>query len=195
MTTAIVFAMVALSWAPQAQAGVFNLYHFLSPGAFGIGLEPELNMTGGASIGANIKYTQGLTDINNFTAIIGTGGGNRGFRFGGNFTFDIFPDVDKQPGIGIAAQAIYYRAGGVGLLELTGIPYVHKTFLSTGNEIDPFLAIPIGYGFADGKYQALSSIAVGSRFKGNEFIHYFFELGFPINNANSYISGGLAYYH
>jgi hypothetical protein len=184
-----------LSAAPAAWGGVFNTPHFLQPGQFGVGVEPELTLTNGAGMAANARYTQGLSDINNFTVILGTGGGPRRFRAGGNFTFDFFPDVDKQPGIGVAAQAIYYRIPEAGRLELAAVPYIHKNFASNGSEFDPFVALPIGFGFTDGQYKSISNIAVGSMFKTSETIRTVIEIGVAINNQESYISGGLIYYH
>jgi hypothetical protein len=118
-------------------------------------------------------------------------------------TFDFFPDLDKQPGIGIAVQGLYYRVTASGLtagasrgqVELTGIPYIHKTFVSKGAEINPFLAVPIGMSFSDGNYQALATAVIGTMFKNSEKFRYSIELGIAINNSDTYFSGGVTYYH
>src|SRR5271163_1229903 len=96
--------LVAWLAASLAQAGVVDTPQFVQPGEFALGFEPELTFTDGAGLAGNFRYTQGLTDLNNVNVILGTGGGPRRFRVGGNVTFDFFPDIDKQPGIGVAVQ-------------------------------------------------------------------------------------------
>jgi hypothetical protein len=190
---------VMMIGALEAHAGFFNTGHFVAPGNFAIGFEPELTFTNGAGLAANLRYTHGLTELNNLNFIIGTGGGPRRFRVGGNFTFDFFPDIDDQPGIGLAAQGIYYRVGTgdmtAGIFEVTGVPYIHKAFKTGGNEVEPFLAIPIGLGFSGGNYETVSQVVFGSMFQNTEHIRYSVEFGFNINHSESYMSGGVTYYH
>lgn len=194
-----VAALTALfSVAPSAQAGVFNIPHFVLPGRFALGIEPELTLTSGAGLGVNARYTHGINDLMNAYGILGTGGGPRQFRFGGGVTLDFFPDFEGQPGIGVAGQAVYYRLGGdVGQLQLTAIPYIHKSFL-TGqdkNEVEPFIAFPLGVGLTSGDTIGLANVVVGSLFRTMEKIHYVLELGIAVNNTETYVSGGIAYYY
>jgi hypothetical protein len=179
-----------------AFAGTFDTVHYLSPGDFAIGVAPELGLSNGANLGANIKYTQGLNELTNAAAILGVSNGERKFRLGGNVTFDIFPDMDGQPGIGIAGSGMYYQLAKTGLVELTAIPYVHKTFhVGGGDEIEPFLSVPVGMAFSEGRYKALSSVNVGALFKNADNFRYVVELGVALNNTESYFSGGIVYYH
>lgn len=177
------------------QCGVFNLPHFVTPGEFAIGVEPELVTTGTAALGINIKYTHGVNDLSNFTGILGTGGGSRLFRVGGNYTFDFFPDTGNQPGIGLALQGLFVQLPNTGSLETTAIPYIHKSFKTDQGPIEPFLAIPVGLSLAQGTYQSLSSVVLGGLFQHSEHLRSVFEFGISISNASTYISGGLVYYH
>lgn len=189
------FALTA-GWCSQdARAGLFTTSHFVLPGEFSIGFEPELTLTHGSGMGANLRYTQGVNELLNITGLIGTSAGPRKFRAGGNLVFDFFPDIEGQPGIGIAAQGIYYRLADAGLFEVTGIPYIHKVVKSGNEEIEPFAGLPLGMNFSEGRYQATSSVVLGAMFKGSEHIRYSLEFGIAINNSESYFSGGIAYYH
>jgi hypothetical protein len=185
--------------AATARAGVFNTVHFVEPGKMAVGLEPELTLTDGAGLAVNAKFTQGVSDFMDAAAIVGTGGGPRRFRLGGDLVFDVFPDVDKQPGIGILARGIYYRVPNSGQFDLTGAPYIHKAFLTgEGNkdEIEPFVAVPLGMAFDSGTYQWIGQIVIGSMFKNasTEKFRYSFEMGINLNNSESYLSGGITYY-
>ncbi len=182
--------------AVPAQAGVFNIPRFVEPGNFALGLEPELTLSPSAGMAINAKYTQGLNELMNFQGILGTGGGPRNFRIGGNLTWDFVPDIEGQPGIGLATQALYYRIPNTGRLELTGIPYIHKNFPQEGGEgIDPFFAFPIGFAFSEGTYQVISTAAIGALWKRSEHFSFSTEMGININHAATYFSGGVIFYH
>ena len=180
----------------QTQAGVFSLPHLVNPGQFAIGFEPGFVMTGGAAMDINLKYTHGISESNNLTGIVGTGGGARQFRIGGSFSFDLFPDLVNQPGFGIAIQSLFVQlAGMTGSLETTAIPYVHKSFNTIYGVVEPFLAVPMGLVLFDGFYRNLSTVVVGSLFEYNEHIRSVFEFGVTLNHTQTYLSGGIVYYH
>ena len=199
-----VMAMV-LGLGGAARADVFNLPHFVTSGEFAIGLEPELTLSNGAGFGANLRYTQGLTDLFDVSGEIGTGGGPRQFRVGGDLDLDIFPDVTGQPGIGLAGRALYVRVptpgsavpGDVsGTVELTLIPYIHKAFTTADKGmIDPFFSFPIGMSFFNGQYQGLATAVIGALIRGSDHFWYSTEFGIAVNNTNTYFAGGITYYH
>lgn len=177
----------------SAQAGVFTLAHYLPPSSFSLGIEPELTLTSGAGLGFNAKYSQGITDLMNGTILLGTGGGPRKFRIGTQLGFDFFPDIEGQPGVGLAASLIYYRLAFDGQIELTAIPYIHKSFLHGSNEIEPFFALPIGMTLTAGNYEAVCTAVVGAMFKSSPNIRYTLELGIAVNHTDTYVSGGVSY--
>lgn len=192
----LIGGLAFLGGEASSVAGVFDLVHFLEPGDFSLGLEPQLNLSNGTGLGANLKYTQGLNEFMNVAGILGTSSGERKFRLGGQLTFDFFPDVEGQPGIGVTTSAIYHRFTEYGQMEFMAIPYIHKAFRSSNNEeIEPFLAVPVGVALSQGRYQAMSSVSLGSLFKSSEHLRFVLEMGVAVNNSQSYLSGGVVYYH
>lgn len=191
--------------ATFAQADVFNLPRFVGPGDFALGIEPELILTSGSGVGINARYTHGLTDFVALSGQIGTGTGPRKFRAAADLDFDFFPDITGQPGIGLAARAMYVRIptpGSVapddvsGALELTAIPYIHKAFANgTSAVIDPFFSLPFGMSFLDGNYHYLMTGVVGAMIQGSESVWFSAEFGIAINHTDSYFAGGLSYFH
>lgn len=180
----------------QALAAVGQSVKFVNPNSFSIGIEPELSVGNKAGVGVAARYTQGLTDLTNAFGVIGTSNGDREFRFGGGMTFDFFPDSGNQPGLGISLGATYYRlrASG-GQFETAATPYVHKSFRVNGYEVDPYFSFPMALTFKDGVYKDRSSVVVGSLFEAAEKVRYLFEVGVAVNNSESFLSGGLIYYH
>jgi hypothetical protein len=178
-----------------AQGGVFNTYHFVTQGQFAVGLEPEMYFQGGAHYGMNARYTHGLSDLSNFSVLLGAGDDYRGLRLGSTYTFDFFPDVGNQPGIGLALQGIYVRTFGSGALELSAIPYVHKHFTSEGVQFEPFVAIPFGTTLSNGTYVGTLTLAMGSMFVLSPHFNAVGELGVGLSNTDTYLAGGIAYYY
>ena len=180
----------------QSFGGVFNLPHFVTLGEFAVGMEPELIFMNGATPGVNLKYTHGVSDMNNLTGILGAGGAGRGFRVGGAFTFDFFPDLEKQPGIGLAIGALFVQLPTAGSVELTGTPYIHKNLTYEDNiVIEPFFAVPIGLSLSQGLYQPIATLAFGALFQHNEHFKSVVELGVGLGNTSTYLSGVVVYYH
>ncbi|MGE0616711.1 MAG: hypothetical protein AB7P04_13840 [Bacteriovoracia bacterium] len=178
-----------------AWAGFHSTASFVPPGAFSLGFEPELVLTQPASMGFNLKYTHGISDITNLGLIIGSGGGDRGFRLGGQGIFDFFPDTESQPGLGMAVQGTYIRGVNSGRFETFFQPYFHKSFHGKGGtEYDPFVAVPFGFGLGgDGDYSGMASLVLGSAIRLSDTVKATVELGVAINRTQSYFSTGVVY--
>lgn len=190
---ALLFTL-GLGFSSLTHATVFNTPRFNSPGEWSLGLEPVITFTGGAGVAGQARFTYGLTELNNLNVFVGMGFGPRLFRTGANFTFDFFPDVEGQPGIGIAAQASLNQFPFVWGTDLVAIPYVHKTFRTGKSEIEPFVAIPVGLAlYFDGTYRPISSFVIGGIFKAANHWRYIMEIGVGITAADTYLSGGVTY--
>jgi len=194
--------------ASRAEAGVFNTIQYLEPGRFSVGFEPEFVLSNGAGLGGTAWVSAGLNDLSNVSFLLGSGGGPRRFRTGVNVTADFFPDVDAQPGIGVALQALYatvsVQSAGTnmvvtggdptqGRFEVTAIPYIHKNFQSRGGDVEPFLAFPVGASIRDSRLQSTTAIAVGSFFNLTPQVKVSMELDVGLSNAESTLSGGAVY--
>ena len=187
------------------QADVMNYTRFVAPGKFALGVEPQLTLTSGAGLGVSARYTQGINDLMNASLNLGNGSGPRQARIGGAVTFDFFPDLDKQPGIGLTVQTDYVRAPVIdrpadstavaSQVELLLIPYIHKGVTWQQNEVDPFFALPLGLVFQDGLYRTKSTFVIGALFKITDPIRTSVEAGLGATHSDSYLSGGLTYYY
>ncbi len=206
----IALTLASLSARP-AHAGVFNTSRFVEPDSFAVGLEPEMDFSDPVGMSGNLKVTQGTSEMTNVSIFGGTGSGSRQFRAGLGMSFDPFPDSENQPGIGIAAQAVYYRTydrlaavGGLagpmssssrGQFDLIATPFLHKTFVRKGSEISPFLALPIGLTFDRGESKRVTTLSFGALFgKPSSKLRFVTEFGIAVSNSKSYFGGGIAYY-
>lgn len=194
------FTLGTLLLAPAtSHAGVFNLPNFIEVGSWAIGIEPEITLTSGAGLAGTAKFNYGLNELSNLQLSVGHGNGPRAFRAGAALTFDFIPDVDQQPGLGLAVQSLYVNTRSAPQVELTAIPYIHKEFDTGAGFVDPFVSIPVGFSFEVGhnenNYRTIANVAVGASFRTNDTFRYTVELGLAINNMDSYITGGVTYRH
>lgn len=183
-----------------SSASVFTIPQFVEYKSWAVGLEPEATLStsslgSGQGVAFNAKFTYGISPLSNLQIGVGPGSGNKTFRFGGTYSFDFIPDLSGQIGAGLAAQAYYFNLRDrSGKTEIQAYPYVHKRFsTSSGLEFDPFLAMPYGMEFVDGKHQAVWQLAVGSYFQSSEHIGLNTELGLSLKNADTYLAFGISY--
>ncbi len=175
-------------------AGVFNIPKFTPAKEYAVGVEPEFNFGATSGLGINLRGTLGLSDMNNLHIVLGVGNGPRQFRVGGAFTFDFFPDVDNQPGIGLAIQGMFIQLPTTGSFEITGIPYIHKAFKTDAGIFDPYIALPAGISLYAGQYQPAVTLSFGSMYQVNSHISTVIELGIGLSTVPTYLSGGVLYY-
>ena len=151
-------------------------------------------MTRNPGLGFTGKFTQGVNDLVNVSGIVGASSAGRAFRGGLQAVFDFFPDVDDQPGIGLAAQALYATVLGTGTLEAQIIPYIHKVFESKSARFEPYIALPLGVAFGAGT-TGMFSIHLGTMFWANKNLAYTLEFGAGIQGSDTTFSGGVAYFY
>lgn len=178
----------------QALAGVFTLPSYIEPKRFSFGVEPELVLTDGAGVGGNARLQIGLNTLQNANFFVGGGSGPVGFRAGANLAFDLFEDTEEQPGAGIAVQVAHRSLTTHNRFEIQGIPYMSKSVPTGIGLLAPFVAVPVGIGFWNGVYQAVSSLNVGLSLKPTPRFRYIVEMAFGFKNEPTTLSGGIVYY-
>lgn len=193
---ALLLIMMSVAALPAHAVGVFSTSQYVEPGSFAIGVEPVVTLAEQSGAAFDLRYTHGLSDLLNASAIAGFGQAPLQFRLGGQLAADIFPDAAGQPGLGLAGQAMYYNTPHGALGEFLAIPYLHKTFVSGAKEYSPFVAFPIGWTASSPEgMQGTATLAIGSLFKLGENFRYVAELGVAVHRSMTYVSGGLVYVH
>jgi hypothetical protein len=184
----------------ESRASVFTIPQFVEYRSWAVGLEPEATFSTptpaeGTGISLTAKFTYGITPISNLQIGLGPGSGNRTFDIGGTYSFDFIPDLKGQVGAGIAAQAYYFSIkDSSGKTEITAYPYVHKMFPGPKNlSYDPYLAMPVGFSFLAGTYQAVWQLSTGCYVKTSDHFGVNAEFGLSLQNTDTYLSLGATY--
>ncbi len=192
-----VLAALSVAWASLANAGVFTIPQFVEHHSWAFGFEPEATLEtagGGSGVAMNTKFTYGITPLSNLQVGIGPGSGEKTFRVGGAYSFDIIPDLPGQVGAGLAAQSYFFsmRNGG-GRTEIQAFPYVHKMFHTSRASVDPYLALPYGFSFGSGGSVPVWQLAMGTYLKTSEHFGWNTELGLNLKNSDTYFAFGINY--
>lgn len=191
-----VLSLTYLAGALPAYAGLFDLPAFIEPGRWSVGLEPELILSQGVGLGANLKPRYGISNFLNVQGVLGTGTGARTFRMGAIGDLEFFPDIENQPGLAAPVSVIYYRISDEDQITLSLTPMIYKTFRGDKALFTPFIGVPVGYNLRNKKFEDFMQVALGTIIHPHNWDYFSFtvEAGFNVSDTYSYISGGVTYY-
>lgn len=160
----ILLAMTALCLSSGAIASVVGLStHPFTMNKRVITTEFDTYLSSGAGMGITAKYFQRFDSKLNVEAGVGVSDGDRSNRLFTGADYEIFPDYGRQPRV--SAKAILESASFNGdRVNTVGIaPTVSKGFAVYGNEMFPFMALPMSVGLNtdEGTYETSTALAMG----------------------------------
>ena len=137
-----------------------------------VGVEMTGVIADGGGLGIQARYTHKTSKRAIVDAGLNVSGGDRNARIFAGLDYEIIPDYLKQPRVSLKAtlensHEFSFRRNILGL-----IPTVSKGFNVKGNEVYPYLAIPMGISLHsdNGTYKNVMNISVGANgaipFKG-----------------------------
>jgi len=194
----LTLGVLALLLTPKSWAGVFFLPHYITENQRALGIQPQWLLSQGATLGVELRYGQGVSELVNLGALIGTESGQSPFKVGGSATFDFYPNTAEQPGLGLAIQGIFTKTKTEGMWSLSAAPYFHKTLAIPGMiPVEPFIALPLEQRIFNSKSTSpfQMSFIVGTFFHYGEHWSSVLELGIGITQVMAIFSGGLIYYY
>ncbi len=182
------FLVVAIS-AKSFATGIGISTHPFTPDENIVNANFTGNFSSGSGVGAQIRYFRRLTQNINIDGGIGVSGGERESRFFVGSDFMFFPDYGNQPRFSV--KALYENEDVFGnTVNAIGIaPTLSKGFVVYGNEVFPFLAVPIQLGLDDdtNTYETITSVSTGftipTPIRGFEDLVTNFEFNWDINNS------------
>lgn len=179
----------------KVSASVFQIPHYLEPGEFLIGVESTVHLVTGSGVSGQVRGGFGLTDSLGAHVLVGHGNGPTEFRAGGGVTWDMVPDIDSQPGIGLSTIFVYAqrRAPSPQRFDALLIPYLHKSFGSGTDSVDPFISVPFGLSYDSTGTVFQSFVSFGGAFPISSGWSLIVEMAVAIVESESYVSGGLTY--
>jgi hypothetical protein len=190
---AIIFGLLAFGSIGFAYQSLISTGDMLSPGQYGASLETQFvtqNNSGANLVGRfDGAYSRDL----NYRAELGFG--STDFHASGMVKWIPFPDVDKQPAIGLMGGLGYAQYDDNSEVSLKAYPLISKRFIVDIGEIVPYASLPIGIRSYGGETLVPVQFTAGSELKTLYFkdLTFFAEIGFNLSNSFSYISFAALY--
>ncbi len=187
---ALLFFSMALSAPLWAYNTTLDTGRLLQEGHYKLGLESQFVTSGDDGINVAGRFDGPINDELNWRAQAGVGTTD-GF-LGGYIKWIPYPDLEKQPAVGLIAGVQYARFSGLDELALRAHPLVSKQFNLDLGEVTPYASLPIGLRSLDGETDLTVQFALGSEFRPQawEKIRLMAELAFDVRKSFSYFVVG-----
>lgn len=123
------------------------------------------------------------------------GVGKMDFHLGGSLKYVPFPDVDKQPAIGLRTAAWYARYKDEGYFTVSVGPLVSKKVKHEKGIFAPYVALPINYTLNRTRDYYSQQFVVGTEFvtPETELFTWAAEIGLNLKDSYSYIAMYVGY--
>lgn len=162
----------------------------LQDGHYKMGVESQFVTSGDDGINIAGRFDGPINDELGWKAHAGFGTTD-GF-VGGYVKWIPYPDLEKQPAVGLIGGVQYARYSGLDELSLRIHPLVSKQFNVDLGEVTPYASLPLGLRSLDGETDLVMQLALGSEFRPMawENIRVLAELAFDVRKSFSYFLVG-----
>lgn len=179
----------ASSWAyyPTMDTG-----ELLKSGEHRVSLEPTIVFNDLNGYNQIIRFDLPANESGNFRTLIGAGA--VGFQAGAFYKWIPIPDYQKQPAIGLLGGLIYARDEGINYLNLRLHPLASKKLpTDDAGLFTPFVALPFGVTFTDGKTRLPFQLALGTEWQPANLkrVSFMTELALNLHESYSHIAIGV----
>ncbi|MDG0817317.1 hypothetical protein [Bdellovibrio svalbardensis] len=177
-----------LSSTANAYLSIAESGELLPQGSYQVGFEPQLLTS--KNSGGNFDLFFDTTVNESTSARILLGGGTIDFNAFGSVKWVPFPDVDKQPAMGLRFGAGIARDEDENIIQLQFAPLVSKKYDTEYGLAVPYLSVPFTFLNTKKENYVATNLAVGSEFHYHEWNNMTLggEIGLDLNKSWSYIS-------
>lgn len=178
------------SWAYLSISGSGEMP---TAGSYILGFEPQILMNEGGGINVGGFLDQPLAE--SLSARYSLGVGKIDFHLGTGIKWIPFPDVDRQPAMGLKATAWYARQKDMNVWTMQVAPMASKKYDMDFGVLIPYAAVPINFVSSSEKNVTGTQFVIGSDLRYNNMEHMFFSAEVAINLKDSYsfISGTVSF--
>ena len=190
---AVLFGLISFGANAFGYQSLIATGDMLTPGEYAASLETQFvtqNNSGANLVGRfDGAYNRDL----NYRAEVGFG--STDFHMGGLVKWVPYPDVEKQPAIGLMGGIGYAQYEDNTEISIKVYPLISKRFIIDIGEIVPYASLPVGISSYDGETFVPVQLTGGAELKTLYFkdLTFFAEIGFNLSNSFSYISFAALY--
>lgn len=177
---------ILISLQSYSHLTVLETAEILPENYYVLGVAPQLRLSDGG--GFDLGVFADMHAFQDTDARITVGGGETDFWTMASLKWVPFPDVDRQPAMGLKAGLGYVRDSGINITEFQITPIISKRAHTQYGQMIPYLAIPITHQvYKDSSYTA-SQLTVGAEWFPREDRHIGAELNLELKNSTSSVA-------
>ncbi|MBC7742449.1 MAG: hypothetical protein H7061_09640 [Bdellovibrionaceae bacterium] len=193
----LILSTFAFSGKAQAYLSINETAELLPEGYFRFGVAPQIKLTDniqnsnstGFNLGAFFDYFI-VDDLNGRLAV---GGGSTDFWTQASVKWVPFPDVDRQPAMGLRGAVIYARDSDLDFYDFQVAPIISKVGDTRYGKMIAFAALPITFINTKNKSTTGTQFAVGGEWFSHEKFHFGVELDLNLSNSISAVSSFISF--
>ena len=167
----------------------------LRSGQYRTGLNTQFITSEFSGATANGHFDLGVREDGEARIVLGVG--KVDFHAGALYKWVPFPDLEKQPAVGVMGGPVYGRVNSKGVLTLRAVPFVSETFeVEEAGILTPYGGLPLGLEFVEGSSQVPVQVMAGCDWKPMKLdkVHFNGEVGINLSKSFNYIAVGVAVY-
>ncbi|MBC7419405.1 MAG: hypothetical protein H7328_01640 [Bdellovibrio sp.] len=180
----IFFAAFILSRTSHAYLAVNETAELLPDGYFKFGVAPQLRLSDGGGLNVGAFFDTFIAD--DLNGRFELGGGKTDFWSQASVKWVPFPDVERQPALGIRGAFIYARDENLDFYNFQVAPMMSKVADTRYGKMIPFVALPITFMNTKNNSTTATQFTVGAEWFSNKDMHVGAEI--DLNLSKSYTS-------
>jgi hypothetical protein len=147
-----------------------------------------LELQGATGLNVVGRMDMGIDESSGVRAILGTGA--TALQWGLYYKWVPIPDYRKQPAMGLLGGFTVTQMDGKSAVTMKVHPMISKRLTSDIGDVVPYISVPVGIRFSDGKTTVPVLLALGAELQANYLNKFslWIEGGANISNAEGYIS-------
>lgn len=182
----IFLAAFAISQASQAYLSVNETAELLPEGYSKFGFAPQLRVSDGGGLNVSAHFDTYVTD--NFNGRFEIGGGKTDFWTQASLKWVPFPDIERQPAMGVRTAVIYSRDENIDFYNVQVAPMLSKVADTRYGKMIPFIALPITFINTRDFSETASQFTVGAEWFSNRDMHIGAEIDLNLSKTFTSIS-------
>ena len=184
--TACLFALGLASQNAQAIMGINETGEVLPNNYYKVGVAPEAVLSNGG--GFNVSVFADMHLFDSADGRITFGSGKTDFWTMVSLKWIPFPDVDRQPAIGLRGGVGYIRDEDTNFTTLQVTPIISKKADTQYGNMIPYVGLPVTFISTKDESYVASQFTVGAEWFPRVDRHVGFELNLNMNKSTSNIS-------
>jgi hypothetical protein len=190
----IFLGALLLSRQSQAYLAVNETAELLPDGIFKLGIAPQLKLSDGGGFDVAAYFDTYITDDLNGRVSMGLGNAAAiDFWTSASVKWVPFPDVGRQPAMGLRGALIYARDERVDISSFQIAPLISKLADTSYGKMIPYVALPITVSSTNSTSTTSTQFAVGAEWFSNKDMHVGAELDLNLNKSFTAFSAFISF--